>query len=49
MKTEMKKSIDTYLKFINEYPNNNLISKAYVELGSIFLKEKTMRKLKNFY
>ena len=25
-----KESIDTYLKFINEYPNNNLISKAYM-------------------
>ena len=33
-------SIETYLKFINNYPNNNLISKANVELGSIYLKKK---------
>ena len=32
-------AIDTYLKFIEEYPNNNFISQAHVEVGSIYLKE----------
>ena len=32
-------AIDTYLKFINDYPNNNFISQAHVEVGSIYLKE----------
>jgi tetratricopeptide (TPR) repeat protein len=32
-------AINTYLKFIEEYPNNNFISQAHVEIGSIYLKE----------
>jgi len=32
-------AIDIYLKFIDDYPNNNFISQAHVEVGSIYLKE----------
>jgi len=35
-----KESINTFLKFINENPNNNSISKVNVELGSLYLMEK---------
>ena len=34
-----KESIETYLQFIKNYPNNNFVSTAYVEVGSIYLKE----------
>ena len=32
-------AVNTYLKFIEDYPNNNFISTAHVEIGSIYLKE----------
>ena len=32
-------AINTYLKFIDEYPNNNFISTAFVEVGSIYIKD----------
>ena len=37
-------AIETYLKFIQDYPNNNYISTAHVEIGSIFLKEGDIEK-----
>ena len=31
-------AINTYLKFMDEYPTNNYVSAAHVEVGSIYIK-----------
>ncbi len=41
-------AIKTYLKFINDYPNNNFISQAHVEVGSIYLKEGEIDKAEKY-
>jgi len=46
---ENQKSIDIYKDFINSYPNNNYVSNALVEIGSIYLKEKKYNEAEQYF
>ena len=46
---ENQKSIDIYKDFIDTYPNNNYVSNALVEIGSIYLKEKKFNEAEQYF
>ena len=46
---ENQKSIEIYKDFINSYPNNNYVSNALVEIGSIYLKEKKYNEAEQYF